>query len=180
MAIADLSIREWQPKGRSGMRTPICILASLVMGSATALDLAGFTIGEQLTMMNRADLTRGGNGFCTETTCEGPAMLGDYSAKVAVSAAADGRIVSVLVIMPMTQHEVLVKAATEKFGKPTAKSATTVQNLFGARFGQVSLGWVLPDGNVFLAERCMKVDQACIGAVAKDYQGPDAGKKMKL
>lgn len=162
------------------MRASVLLLVAILSTRALALDLAGFTLSEPLTMMNRADLTRGGAGFCSETTCEGPTKLGDYPARVLVSANAEGRIQAIIVTLPRSQSDVLLQAAIDKFGKPNATSTSTVQNLFGARFGSISHGWMFPDGAVFMNDRCVKVDQACIGAVARDYKAAHSGKEMRL
>ncbi|MEJ7669036.1 MAG: hypothetical protein WKH97_09950 [Casimicrobiaceae bacterium] len=63
---------------------------------ATALDLAGFKMGREITMMDRAEMTRGEKGLCDETSCYGPKMLGDYPVMVTVQANSAGRIQYIL------------------------------------------------------------------------------------
>ena len=157
--------------------TLVVLFASAPVG---ALDLAGFELGQELTMMNRADMTRSEGGFCTETSCRGPKMLGDYAVTVFVQANPAGRIQLITVSMPAERKAALLAAAIEKFGKPSKVVTGEVQNRFGARFSQATAAWSMKDGSVVFFERCNAVSESCIAAISNDFVHPDAGKKLKL
>jgi hypothetical protein len=167
--------------------TKIRIIAGCVLVCATsmspavrALDLAGFELGSELTMTNRADMTRVEGGFCTERACSGQRMLGDYPARVVIEANNDGRLHYISVALPVEKAGLLLQSATAKFGKPRKTTASEVQNLFGAKFSQAAVMWKTSEGSVHFFERCGKITESCLVAIAAGWTPPDAGARLKL
>jgi hypothetical protein len=161
------------------MRSLSFVAAGAIAPTAHALDAAGFTLGRELTMQDRAEMTRGGNGTCIRNTCRGTRQLGDFSATVTLTADEGGIIRAVFIRVPEKNGRALLDAAVAKYGKPAKAQAGTVQNTFAAQFNQTGAIWKLRDGSVTFLERCGKVNESCLLAADPAYASAGGG-KLKL
>lgn len=157
---------------RNAMRRLWIWLALMVAaGPASALDLAGYTLGQPLTQDERGALVRhgAGGGACDETTCRGLVYLGDITATAVLTLDQSSRIEMIHVVADHAEFRALRDAAREKYGKPASISSAIAENMFGATFRNVSIMWLRGNDVVWLTERCGGVESSCISATTRAF-----------
>lgn len=164
------------------MRRTMMVLAALMLaaGQAWALDLAGYTIGQEFTQADRDALVRhgAGNGGCEGSTCSGAVYLGDIDGRATVTLDNSGHIASVAVEFPADSFPAMARAAKSKFGKPSVIRPGSAQNGFGATFRDALITWQRRDGTVMLMQRFGRVDTSMIVASAPGFKAEQQNVKL--
>ena len=163
-------------------RAWMALALTLVAGSASALDLAGYTLGQPFTLQDRDAIARHGaaGGFCEGPTCAGAAYLGDFDGKLSVTADSTGKIAQILVTVDSTSFRSLADSARAKYGKPTVATARAVQNAFGAVYRDAQAVWHRRDGDVVLWQRCADMAHSCLMVAEPHFVPQSQRRKMAL
>ena len=141
-----------------------------VSGTAHAFDFKGLVLGEPITadqIEALLDKCAPGNGApCSEIdlllnkarvecgtgdggakVCNGLTTVAGFPAQANIVIGADGTLRRVLLSSIRSDNfEAIARELEAKFGAPQGQDASTVQNAFGAQYGQIVLSWTDSQG----------------------------------
>ena len=94
----------------------------------------------------------------------GPANVSYYEASFM-----DGALGRVFIRIGQIAADQVVIALTEKYGKPTSDSVTSIQNRAGATFDSRVVVWLREDGQIRVEQRYGNVDEGAVIISSKTY-----------
>jgi hypothetical protein len=131
---------------------------------AHAYDFKGIEIGAPATMDQIKEQTgvKCGAGAAGMKVCTGYSTIVGGQAFTNIVLDDSGIVQRILVDFDSKDYDQVAAALVEKFGSPTRRDVSTIQNRAGAQFAQVTMKWESGDNHVLLERYSSKITRSML------------------